>query len=189
MSIDDKMERLHRERRLTERTNAENPSSKNSSYEGFTVAQEEYIQANATQSEPMDFCPECNGMMLPYLDGHKCNDCGYTKGVSEELIKESEEKEKRYTFSSVDIKPKVNNYRARSRIIKPKEEVMSTLSSDELNDKLSNLNDDAFIFVILQLGVPKSLEKEEKIIFIMDNYRLVRIENAIHQAENETLKM
>jgi len=40
MSIDDKMERLHRERRLTERTNAENSSNKNSSYEGFTVAQE-----------------------------------------------------------------------------------------------------------------------------------------------------
>ena len=88
MSIDDKMERLHRERRLTERTTAENPSNKNSSYEGFTVAQEEYTQANATQSEPMDFCPECNGMMLPYLDGHKCKDCGYTEGVSEELIKE-----------------------------------------------------------------------------------------------------
>ena len=63
MSIDDKMERLHRERRLTERTNAENPSNKNSSYEGYTIAQEEYIPANATQSEPMDFCPECNGMM------------------------------------------------------------------------------------------------------------------------------
>ena len=30
MSIDDKMERLHRERRLTERRNAENPSNKNS---------------------------------------------------------------------------------------------------------------------------------------------------------------
>lgn len=184
MSIDDKMERLHRERRLTERTNAENPSNKNSTYEGFTVAQEEYTQANATQSEPMDFCPECNGMMLPYLDGHKCKDCGYTEGVSEELIKKSEEKEKRYTFSSVEIKPKVNGYKPRSRIIKPKEEAISTLSSEELNDKLINLNDASFDFVMLQLGVPKSLDREEKIIFIMDNYRLVRIENAIQQAEN-----
>ena len=182
MSIDDKMERLHRERRLTERRNSENPSNKNSSYEGFTVAQEEYIRANATQSEPMEFCPECNGMMLPYLDGHKCQGCGFTKGVSEELINESEEKEKRYTFSSVEIKPK-------SRIIKPKEEVVSTLSSDKLNDKLTNLEDTVFNFVILQLGVPKSLAKEEQIIFIMDNYRLVRIENAIRQAENEILKM
>lgn len=65
---------------------------------------------------------------------------------------------------------------------------MSTLSSNELNDKLTNLNEDAFNFVILQLGVPKSLEKEEKIIFIMDNYRLVRIENAINYAEEKNIK-
>ena len=123
-------------------------------------------------------------MMLPYLDGHKCKDCGFTKGVSEELIKEAEEKEKGYAFSSVEIKPKVNNYNPRSRIIKPKEEVISTLSSDELYDKLTNLNDAAFVFVILQLGVPKSLDKEEQIIFIMNNYKLVRIENAIRQTEN-----
>lgn len=183
MSIDDKMERLHRERRLTERTNAENPSNKNSSYEGYTIAPEDYFQANATQSDPMDFCPECNGMMLPYLDGHKCNDCGYTKGVSEELIKETKKEEKRYTYSSVETKPKVNNYRPRSRIIKPKQEDISTSSSDELNHKLTNLEEDLFNIVILLLGVPKSLEKEEQISFIMDNYRLVRIENAINYAE------
>ena len=183
MSIDDKMERLHRERRLTERTNAENPSNKNSSYEGFTVAQEEYIQANATQSEPMDFCPECSGMMLPYLDGHKCNDCGYTKGVSEELIKESEEKEKRYTFSSVEIKPKDNDYRPRSRIVKSKEEPASTFSSQELKDKLSNLDDDTFDVVASLFGVPKSLEKEEKIDFMIENHKSSSIERNIQHAE------
>ena len=183
MSIDDKMERLHRERRLTERRNAENPSNKNSSYEGFTVAQEDYIQAYATQSEPMDFCPECNGMMLPYLDGHKCKDCGYTEGVSEELIKESEEKEKRYAFSSVEIKPKVNDYKPRSRIIKPKEEVTSTLSSEELKDKLFNLDEDIFDKVILLFGVPKSLEKEEKIDFLLENNKYDRIEANIKYAK------
>ena len=183
MSIDDKMERLHRERRLTERTNAENPSNKNSSYEGFTVAQEEYIQANATQSEPMDFCPECNGMMLPYLDGHKCKDCGFTKGVSEELIKESKEKEKRYTFSSVEIKPKVNDYRPKSRIIKPKEEVAPTLSSQELKDTLSNLDDDTFDVVASLFGVPKSLEKEKKIHFMIENHKSSSIERNIQHAE------
>ena len=175
MSIDDKMERLHRERRLTERTNAENPSNKNSIYEGFTVAQEEYIQANATQSEPMDFCPECNGMMLPYLDGHKCKDCGYTKGVSEELIKKSEEKEKRYTFSSVEIKPKVNDYKPKSRIIKPKEEVAPALSSQELKD--------TFDVVTSLFGVPKSLEKEEKIDFMIENHKSSSIERNIQHAE------
>ena len=183
MSIDDKMERLHRERRLTERTNAENPSNKNSTYEGFTVAQEEYIQANATQSEPMDFCPECNGMMLPYLDGHKCKDCGYTKGVSEELIKKSEEKEKRYTFSSVEIKPTVNNYRPKSRIIKPKEEVAPTFSSQELKDTLSNLDDDTFDVVASLFGVPKSLEKEEKIDIMIENHKSSSIERNIQHAE------
>ena len=150
MSIDDKMERLHRERRLTERTTAENPSNKNSSYEGFTVAQEEYIQANATQSEPMDFCPECNGMMLPYLDGHKCKDCGFTKGVSEELIKESKEKEKRYTFTSVEIKPKVN----------------------DILDIVASL-----------FGIPKSLEKDEKIDIMIENHKSSSIERNIQHAE------
>ena len=179
-------EQLYRENKLSEKR-GNKPSQNGLSYEGFAVESGDHIPANATQSEPMDFCPQCNGMMLPYFDGHKCNDCGYAKGVSKELIKESEEKEKRYTFSSVEIKPKVNNYKPRSRIIKPKEEVMSTLSSDELNDKLTNLNDAAFDFVILQLGVPKSLDKEEKIIFIMDNYRLVRIENAINYAEEKKL--
>ena len=183
MSIDDKMERLHRERRLTERTNAENPSNKNSTYEGFTVAQEEYTQANATQSEPMDFCPECNGMMLPYLDGHKCKDCGYTKGISEELIKESEEKEKRYTFSSVEIKPKVNDYRPKSRIIKPKEEVTSALSSQELKDALSNLDDDILDIVVSLFGVSKSLEKEDKIDFMIENHKSSSIERNIQHAE------
>ena len=183
MSIDDKMERLHRERRLTERTNAENPSNKNSTYEGFTVAQEEYIQANATQSEPMDFCPECNGMMLPYLDGHKCKDCGYTKGVSGELIKESEEKEKRYTFSSVEIEPTVNNYRPKSRIIKPKDEVAPTFSSQELKYTLSNLDDDTFDVVASLFGVPKSLEKEEKIDFMIENHKSSSIERNIQHAE------
>ena len=183
MSIDDKMEKLHRERRLTERTNAENPSNKNSSYEGFTVAQEGYIQANATQSEPMDFCPECNGMMLPYLDGHKCKDCGFTKGVSEELIKESEEKEKRYTFSSVEIKPKVNDYRPKSRIIKPEEEVATALSSQELKDTLSNLDDDTFDVVASLFGVPKSLEKDEKIDFMIENHKSSSIERNIQHAE------
>lgn len=183
MSIDDKMERLYRERRLTERRNSENPSNKNSTYEGFAVAQEEYIQSNATQSEPMDFCPECNGMMLPYLDGHKCKDCGYTKGVSEELIKKSEEKEKRYTFSSVEIKPKVNDYKPRSRIIKPKEEVAPALSSQELKDTLSNLDDDTFDVVASLFGVPKSLEKEEKIDVMIENHKSSSIERNIQYAQ------
>ena len=173
MSIDDKMERLHRERRLTER----NPSNKNSTYEGFTVAQEDYIQANATQSEPMDFCPECNGMMLPYLDGHKCKDCGYAEGVSEELIKKSEEKEKRYTFSSVEIKPTVNNYRPKSRIIKPKEEVAPTFSSQE------NLDDDILNIVASLFGIPKSLEKDEKIDIMIEYHKSSSIERNIQYAQ------
>ena len=163
MSIDDKMERLHRERRLTERRNSENPSNKNSSYVGFTVAQEEYTQANATQSEPMDFCPECNGMM--------------------ELIKESKEKEKRYTFSSVEIKPKVNDYRPKSRIIKPKEEVAPTFSSQELKDTLSNLDDDILDIVASLFGIPKSLEKDEKIDIMIENHKSSSIERNIQHAE------
>ena len=180
MSIDDKMERLHRERRLTERTNAENPSNKNSSYEGYIIAPEDYFQANATQSDPMDFCPECNGMMLPYLDGHKCKDCGFTKGVSEELIKEAGKNDVQYVRSP---EIKVNDYNPTSRIIKPKEEVTSTLSSEELKDKLFNLDEDIFDKVILLFGVPKSLEKEEKIDFLLENNKYDRIEANIKYAK------
>ena len=182
MSIDDKIEHLYRENKLTEKK-GNKPSQRELSYEGFAVGLGEYIPANATQSEPMSFCPECNGMMLPYLDGYKCNDCSYTKGVSEELIKESEEKEKRYTFSSVEIKPKVNDYRPKSRIIKPKEEVATALSSQELKDTLSNLDDDTFDVVASLFGVPKSLEKEEKIDIMIENHKSISIERNIQYAQ------
>ena len=131
----------------------------------------------------MGFCPECNGMMLPYFDGYKCNDCGYTQNVSEDLKKESEEKEKRYVFSSAEIKPTVNNYSPKSRIIKPKEEVSSTLSSQELKDRLSNLDDDIFDVVTSLFGVPNSLEKEEKIDFMIENHKSSSIERNIQHAE------
>ena len=182
MSIDDKMEHLYRENKFSEKQG--NKSRQNElSFEGFDVKSGEYIPANATQSEPMVFCPECNGMMMPYLDGHKCKVCGFTKGVSEELIKESEEKEKRYTFSSVEIKPTVNNYRPKSRIIKPKEEPASTFSSQELKDTLSNLDDDTFDVVASLFGIPKSLEKEEKIDFLLENNKYDRIEANVKYAK------
>ena len=51
----------------------------------------------------------------------------------------------------MEIKPKVNDYRPKSRIIKPKEEVATALSSQELKDTLSNLDDDTFD-VVVSLG-------------------------------------
>ena len=179
MSIDDKMEHLYRENKFSEKQG--NKSRQNElSFEGFDVKSGEYIPANATQSEPMGFCPECNGMMLPYLDGHKCKDCGFTKGVSEELIKEAEKNDVQYVRS---LEIKVNDYKPRSRIIKPNEEVTSTLSSEELKDKLFNLDEDIFDKVILLFGVPKSLEKEEKIDFLLENNKYDRIEANIKYAK------
>ena len=78
---------------------------------------------------------------------------------------------------------KVNDYKPRSRIIKPKEEVTSTLSSEELKDKLFNLDEDIFDKVILLFGVPKSLEKEEKIDFLLENNKYDRIEANIKYAK------
>ena len=180
MSIDDKMERRYRERRLSERKNEAYPPKNELISEGFSVGPEEYIYATAIQSEPMAFCPECNGMMLPYLDGHKCKDCGYTKGVSEELIKEAEKNEVQYVRNP---EIKVNDYKPKSRIIKPKEEIKdSNLSSQEIKELFANLNEDIFDIVIMILGVPKSLNKEGKITFMSENYKAVRIENAIQHA-------
>ena len=179
MSIDDKIEHLYRENKLTEKK-GNKPSQRELSYEGFTIESGEYIPANATQTEPMVFCPKCNGMMLPYLDGYKCNDCSYTKGVSEELIKEAKKNDVQYVRSP---EIKVNDYKPRSRIIKPKEEVTSTLSSEELKDKLFNLDEDIFDKVILLFGVPKSLEKEEKIDFLLENNKYDRIEANIKYAK------
>ena len=59
---------------------------------------------------------------------------------------------------------------------------MPSLSPEELDEKLTNLDDDIFDIVVLILGVPKSLEKIDKIEFINNNYRAVRIENAIQHA-------
>ena len=176
MSIDDKIEHLYRENKLTEKK-GNKPSQRELSYEGFTIESGEYIPANATQTEPMVFCPECNGMMLPYLDGYKCNDCSYTKGVSEKLIKESEKNDVEYVRNpEIKVKP-------RSRIIKHKEESISTFSRQELKEILTNLDEDIFDKVILLFGVPKSLEKEEKIDFMLETNRFDRIEANIKYAK------
>lgn len=176
MSIDDKIEHLYRENKLTEKK-GNKPSQRELSYEGFTIESGEYIPANATQTEPMVFCPKCNGMMLPYLDGFKCNDYSYTKGVSEELIKESEKNDVEYVRNpEIKVKP-------RSRIIKHKEESISTFSRQELKEILTNLDEDIFDKVILLFGVPKSLEKEEKIDFMLENNRFDRIEANIKYAK------
>ena len=176
MSIDDKIEHLYRENKLTEKK-GNKPSQRELSYEGFTIESGEYILANATQTEPMAFCPECNGMMLPYLDGYKCNDCSYTKGVSEELIKESEKNDVEYVRNpEIKVKP-------RSRIIKNKEESIYAFSRQELKEILTNLDEDIFDKVILLFGVPKSLEKEEKIDFMLENNRFDRIEANIKYAK------
>ena len=176
MSIDDKIEHLYRENKLTEKK-GNKPSQRELSYEGFAVGSGEYIPANATQTEPMVFCPKCNGMMLPYLDGYKCNDCSYTKGVSEELIKESEKNDVEYVRNP-EIKVK-----SRSRIIKHKEESISAFSRQELKEILTNLDEDIFDKVILLFGVPKSLEKEEKIDFMLENNKFDRIEANIKYAK------
>ena len=176
MSIDDKIEHLYRENKLTEKK-GNKPRQSELSYEGFTIESGEYIPANATQTEPMVFCPLCNGMMLPYLDGFKCNDCSYTKGVSEELIKESEKNDVEYVRNpEIKVKP-------RSRIIKHKEESISTFSRQELKEILTNLDEDIFDKVILLFGVPKSLEKDEKIDFMLETNRFDRIEANIKYAK------
>ena len=176
MSIDDKMEHLYRENKFSEKQGTKSKQN-GLIFEGFDVKSGEYIPANATQTEPMVFCPKCNGMMLPYLDGYKCNDCSYTKGVSEELIKESEKNDVEYVRNpEIKVKP-------RSRIIKNKEESISAFSRQELKEILTNLDEDIFEKLILLFGVPKSLEKEEKIDFMLENNRFDRIEANIKYAK------
>ncbi|WP_295619977.1 hypothetical protein [uncultured Methanobrevibacter sp.] len=53
----------------------------------------------------------------------------------------------------------------------------------EWTEKLNALEDDVFNFIIFQLGVPKRLEKEDQIDFIINNNRPDRIDNAIINAE------
>lgn len=174
MSIDDKMEKRYRELRLKERTNGINSSKNETSYVGFATGPEEYVYVTATQSEPMDFCPECNGMMLPYLDGQKCQSCGYSEGVSERV---SEVKVEYTRIPEI----KENSYRPKSVIIKDQFEDENK-DPQELKDKLTNLDEDIFDIVVMLLGVPKSLEKEEKINRIIGHNKTVRIDNAIEHA-------
>ena len=70
------------------------------------------------------------------------------------------------------------------KLAKDEEEIIEySLNPKDLNEKLSNLDDDTFEIVMLLLGVPKSLEKEKKINYINDNYKVDRIENAIIHAK------
>ena len=55
-----------------------------------------------------------------------------------------------------------------------------------IKDKLFNLENDIFNIVIMILGVPKSLEKEEKIDFLLDNNKFDRIEANIKNAISVT---
>ena len=83
----------------------------------------------------------------------------------------------------MEIKPKVNDYRPKSRIIKPKEEVAPTFSSQELKDTLSNLDDDILDIVASLFGITKSLDKDEKIDIMIENHKSSSIERNIQHAE------
>ena len=64
-----------------------------------------------------------------------------------------------------------------------KEDIVPALNPIEVKDKLNGLDDDIFNIMLLLLGVPKALKKGEKIDFIIDNYKEIRIDAAINYAK------
>lgn len=233
MSIDDKFERLDRERRLKERvTTEESPKRKQMDKETFLKINKDIIEdaeerLNACNDGQFEFIYDkfepCNACISRY-DKTKylaenypkriCDNIGkykkefYRKSNQKETppnrvvgwgvygsfgdsfsssISDDEKKEK-----SIDI-PKENKINkplktenrsnsSSSNIVKIEKEVPA-MDPVEWRNKLNSLEDDIFDIAVLLLGVPKSLSKEDKIDFIIANYKQVRIEAAIEHAK------
>lgn len=233
MSIDDKFERLDRERRLKERvTTEESPKRKQMDRETFLKINKDIIEdaeerLNACNDGQFEFIYDkfepCNACISRYdktkylAENYPKRICDNIGKYKKEFYRKSHKKETppnrvigwgvygsfNDSLSSsisddekkdkpIEI-PKENKtkrpVKTENRLHSPsssrvkKENEIPPLDPVEWKDKLSSLEDDIFDIVVLLLGVPKSLEKEEKIDFIINNYKEVRIEAAIAYAK------
>ena len=207
MSIDDKQEKLYRERRLKDRI------TNNDSIKKMELDKDSFIKANRPFIDKAEKkLKSCNDDLFDFIykKFEPCNTCiskdekisylalNYPKRVINNFVDYKKEfriksKEKRPPKNRVvgwgvrfdDFTIENNGFKIENeKLAKAEEEIIEySLNPKDLNKKLSNLDDDTFEIVMLLLGVPKSLEKEKKINYINDNYKVARIENAIIHAK------
>lgn len=207
MSIDDKQEKLYRERRLKDRI------TNNDSIKKMELDKDSFIKANRPFIDKAEKkLKSCNDDLFDFIykKFEPCNTCiskdekisylalNYPKRVINNFVDYKKEfriksKEKRPPKNRVvgwgvrfdDFTIENNGFKIENeKLAKDEEEIIEySLNPKDLNEKLSNLDDDTFEIVMLLLGVPKSLEKEKKINYINDNYKVARIENAIIHAK------
>ena len=207
MSIDDKQEKLYRERRLKDRI------TNNDSIKKMELDKDSFIKANRPFIDKAEKkLKSCNDDLFNFIykKFEPCNTCiskdekisylalNYPKRVINNFVDYKKEfriksKEKRPPKNRVvgwgvrfdDFTIENNGFKIENeKLAKAEEEIIEySLNPKDLNEKLSNLDDDTFEIVMLLLGVPKSLEKEKKINYINDNYKVARIENAIIHAK------
>ena len=207
MSIDDKQEKLYRERRLKDRI------TNNDSIKKMELDKDSFIKANRPFIDKAEKkLKSCNDDLFDFIykKFEPCNTCiskdekisylalNYPKRVINNFVDYKKEfriksKEKRPPKNRVvgwgvrfdDFTIENNGFKIENeKMAKAEEEIIEySLNPKDLNEKLSNLDDDTFEIVMLLLGVPKSLEKEKKINYINDNYKVARIENAIIHAK------
>ena len=230
MSIDDKQEKLYRERRLKDRI------TNNDSIKKMELDKDSFIKTNRPFIDKAEKkLKSCNDDLFDFIykKFKPCNTCiskdekinylalNYPKRVINNFVdykkefriksnekrppknrvvgwgvrfddftrenngfKVREVKEKQSYSSQKQISDKIENKSVELSSKKDEEEIIEySLSPKDLNEKLLNLDNDTFEIVMLLLGVPKSLEKEKKINYINDNYKVDRIENAIIHAK------
>ena len=207
MSIDDKQEKLYRERRLKDRI------TNNDSIKKMELDKDSFIKANRPFIDKAEKkLKSCNDDLFDFIykKFEPCNTCiskdekisylalNYPKRVINNFVDYKKEfriksNEKRPPKNRVvgwgvrfdDFTIENNGFKIENeKLAKAEEEIIEySLNPKDLNEKLSNLDDDTFEIVMLLLGVPKSLEKEKKINYINDNYKVARIENAIIHAK------
>jgi len=116
------------------------------------------------ESEPMKFCPECNGMMIPAENGVlRCNSCGYGEDGSKRRIS------KPYYY--YDHEPEIKN---------------GSLYTDDqkmIIKKLNAFDDQTFDYFCSYLNIPNTLNKDE----IIENLFSERSERFINDAITQAL--
>lgn len=233
MSIDDKFERLDRERRLKERvTTEESPKRKQMGKETFLKLNKDIIEdaeesLNTCNDGEFEFIYDkfepCNACISRYdktkylAENYPKRICDNIRKYKQEFYRKSHQKETppnrvvgwgvygsfgdSYSSSISDDEKKDEpieiskenkmnrTVKTESRPVRPSpsrvktENEVPALDPMEWKDKLNSLEEDIFDIAVLLLGVPKSLAKDDKIDYIIANYKQVRIEAAINHAK------
>lgn len=129
-----------------------------------TVQQSKDFSMKSVDSEPMKFCPECNGMMIPTENGIlRCNSCGYGTDGSKRRIS------KPYYYYNHE--PEIKN---------------GSLYTDDQKRIIKRLNafdDQTFDYFCSYLNIPNTLNKDE----IIENLFSERSERFINDAITQAL--